>query len=346
MKLPVVTKVLGALAERFGLARVRGRWFEGARVGGAVDGRHVVCSMTDSAVRIEALLEPALDLGLDISTSHIALAPIRPRALLLDDPAWDQELSASADEPARGALLFGDELRGAVLGLNATTMGVTLNDERVAALTPYMDVGPAIDALPRVARVAALVDAARASVRPAEPLVPYAEILRAFGAGPERRLAVEGTPLRASGELLDASIAVSCPRTGRGSFDVQVQAAALEAAADIGLLVRRESMIDRARTLLGGQDLRTGDPAFDPAFLVQAADPERALAALDGDVRALLLDLRGRFDEVTLAGATLDLRGPVKRLRPEDTPAALELAATVVARVARASGAVLRGPYR
>ncbi|MEZ4296230.1 MAG: hypothetical protein R3B70_14760 [Polyangiaceae bacterium] len=66
----------------------------------------------------------------------------------------------------------------------------------------------------------------------------------------------------------------------------------MEPGTPVGLLVRREGLIDRARTLLGGQDLRTGDAAFDPAFLVQANDPDRALAALDSaDVRALLLEL-------------------------------------------------------
>lgn len=343
-----MSTVLAEVGRHFGLRRDPDGGVLGiARLGGVVEGQRVACALTSQALRLEGLFEPALDLGLDVSTRHVTFVPTLGRRLSLDDPSWDQELSATADEPERAARLFGDGVRGAVLGLNATNLGLSVDDERVTVLAPLYDVRAALEGLPRVARVAALVAEARAKVPVAGVLKKHSDALRAFGAGGAgRRLAIEETPLSASGELRDASIELRCARTGRAAFAMEVRAAALEPAADIGLLVRRESMLDRARTLLGGQDLRTGDAAFDPAFLVQAAEADRAAAALDADVRALLLDLRARFDEVTLTGATLALRGPAARVPAEDMAMVLEAASTVVARVARASGAVPRGAYR
>lgn len=315
-----------------------------SRLRGQLDGQTVTCAATDRGLQLEALFEPALDLGLDITTRQLTIIPTFGRKVSLDDSSFDDELDATADDPRRAAGLFSDSLRGAILGLNATNLHVAMKDDRVTVTVPLFDLKAALDGLPKLARIAALVAEARRHVEAAEQLGPYLDALVAFG-GP-RGLRFEKTPLSAAGTLRDVAPAVRCARRGRGAFDMEVRATPVDGAAGMGLLVRRESMLDRARTLLGGQDLRTGDAVFDAAFLVQAQEAERATLALDGDVRALMLELRGRFDEVTLVDAGLTLRGPVQRLRPRDVEMVLEAASTVVQHVARASGAVLRGPYR
>jgi hypothetical protein len=89
-----------------------------------------------------------------------------------------------------------------------------------------------------------------------------------------------------------------------------------------------------------------GDPVFDPAYLVRAEDEKRAIAALDEDVRALLMDLGARFEEVSLEGASLTARTAVSRVRPEDLRMLLEAACAVSDRVSRAASGVTRGAYR
>lgn len=341
-----MSTILQEVAERFGLAADPGGGgiLGFSRLRGVIDGQKVVCALTDRGARLEGIFEPALDLGLDVSTRQVTFIPTIGRKIAIGDSGFDEELDATADEPGRAALLFAGALRGAVLGLNATNMGLEMTDERVTVMAPLYDLKAAIDGLPKVARVAAMVAEARRSVPPAGPLNPYSEALGAFGRA--RGFQVEKTPLSAVGRLRDAAVSARCVRTGRTAFDMEVRAAVPGGGDAMGLYVRRESLLDRARTLLGGQDLRTGDPAFDPVFLVQATDAERAVAALDGDVRALLLDLAARFDSVLLTGPELMLLGAVQRVRAADMEMVLEAASTVVERVVRASGAVLRGPYR
>jgi hypothetical protein len=299
---------------------------------------------SDSGTRLEARFEPALDLGLSITTRQTTLVPVLGSQVVLEDPGFDHELKAQADEPRRAAHLFTDSLKRAILEINATNLDLTVTDEGIAVLAALDDRDATSGGLAKVARVATLVDEARGQVPVSDAIKPYSDALFAFGQG--RGLGLGRTPVSAAGALRDVTLAVRFVRTGRVAFDLAAQVAPLEGPGAIGLLVRRESMLDRVRTLFGGQDLRTSDPAFDPMFLVRATDGERALAALDGDVRALLLDLAARFDAVTLSDTGLALRGPLSRLRPEDMEMVLEAASTVVVHVARASGAVLRGPYR
>lgn len=341
-----MSSILAEVVARLGLAwdPTSSGVLEPSRLIGVIDGQKVTCSATDRATRIDAILEPALDLGLSVSTRNITFIPTLGRKITLGDSSWDEELHATADEPERAAVLFSGALRGALLGLNATNMGVTMTDERVTIMAPLYDLRATLDALPKAARVAAMVSEARRQVPVAAQLKPYSNTLRALGR--ERWIEIADTPLSAAGTLREVALAVRGVRTGRAAFDLEVRATPLEGPAAMGLLVRRESMVDRVHAFFGGQDLRTGDAAFDPTFLVRAQDIDRAIVALDADVRALLLDLSSRFDEVTLSDSELSARGPAARLRPEDMEMVLEAASAIMARVVRASGAVIRGPYR
>jgi hypothetical protein len=342
-----MSSYLQDVASRFGLSQEAGPGGELlglSRLRGVIDGQQVRCERSNDALRVEALFAPALDLGLSVSMRYLSFGSSGERRLVLGDPSFDDELDAQADSPARASALFSDELRGAVLGLNASQTGLLMRDDGISVGILEGDRAAIETALPALARAAAIVAEARRRVPVAEQLRPYSVMLVRLGK--PRGLVIESAPLSAAGALGDVSLQVRFPRVGHCTFEMEARVSPLEGTVGMGLLVRRESLVDRVRTFFGGQDLRTGDAAFDPAFLVRATDGERALVALDGDVRALLLELAARFEEVTLSDAGLSLRGPAARVPPGETQKLLEAAQTVTSHVARASGAAARGPYR
>jgi hypothetical protein len=311
---------------------------------GLLEGQRVSCTWSERGSRVEAWFDPPLDLGLHVRSLGFVNLPSLGSRVLLGDPNWDEEVIATADEAARAAVLFASDARRAVLGLNAISAHLELTDESVVTQVTTPDPEAVIQSLTHVARVAARVAAERRSVPVAAALRAHEAALRAFAA--DHGLLLRETPLELRGERDRVALEVGYLRTGRSEFEVEVRATPLEATEGFGLLVHRESALDRVRTFLGGQDISTGDPGFDPAYLVRAEDAGRARAALDGDVRALLMDLAARFETVSLLGAALTARTAVKRVRPDELRMLLEAACTVSDRVARAAAGVTRGAYR
>lgn len=311
---------------------------------GVVEGQKVRARWSDRGAPVEALLDPPLDLGLDVKRMGFTPRVSLHHKLWLDDPNWDMEVDALCDEPRRGATLFASDARRAVLGLNATNVETEVTDEHVRVFVMQVYGESLVRALLGVARTAGLIDKARRALPPASALDEHAAHTHLFAN--KNGLATSDTPLGAWGDVRGARLHVSFPRTGARRHDVLAQITPLDGRLGPGLLVRPETFVDRARTFFGGQDLTTGDPVFDPAFLVQAVEAERTVAALDGDVRALLLDLRRTFEIVTLDDQGLTLRGPAAKIPAAQMASLLEAGCAVVEGVVRASGAVTKGPYR
>lgn len=314
------------------------------RVHGVLDGRPVRCTWGDQGARIEGLLEPPLDFGLHIATKNVTPSLDFGSRIVLGDSSWDDELHATADEPGRAGAAMTPDVRAAVLLLNAENAGITITDEKITAAALQYDVQASIRALRKVVNVARVLDEARSAAAPPASITPLVAACKAFAA--ECSLSFANTPCRVNGTLRDVALSLAFRRTGKARFTLGLRAAPVAAPHGFGLVVRPESTLDRVRTFFGAQDVHTGDPTFDPAFLVQAAEEERARSALDPDVRALLLDLRRHFEKVTLHDATLTLETPAAPLRPEDLAPTIEMACTIVSSVERASAATPRGPYR
>lgn len=311
---------------------------------GVVEGQRVRARWSDRGAPVEAMLDPPLDLGLQIRRAGFVPRLSLQRKLWLDDANWDMEVDAFCDEPSRGALLFASDARRAVLGLNATNVEIDVNDRSAGVFVMQVYGESLVRALLAVARTATLIDKARRALPPSSALSEHAAALRPFAH--EKQLAVTDTPLALWGDVRAVRLHASFPRTGAREHDVLARMSPLDGKLGPGLLVRRETVIDRARSFFGGQDLTTGDAAFDPAFLVQSIEAERTVAALDGEVRALMLDLRRRFEVVTLDDEGLTLRGPATHVPANEIANLLEAGCSVVEGVVRASGAVTKGPYR
>jgi len=56
----------------------------------------------------------------------------------------------------------------------------------------------------------------------------------------------------------------------------------------LGLRLEREGLLSLLGKAFGGQDLKTGDAAFDGPFVVKAQDTDGVLRLLDADLRALI----------------------------------------------------------
>ncbi|MEP7124397.1 MAG: hypothetical protein ABJE95_25945 [Byssovorax sp.] len=311
---------------------------------GVLEGQRVSCTWGERGSRVEAWFDPPLDLGLHVRSLGFVNLPSLGSRVFLGDSNWDEEVIATADDAARAAVLFAADARRAVLGLNAITSYLELSDTSVVTQVTVMDAEAVIQSLTHVARVAAVIASARRAVPVAGPLRAHAEILRVFAS--EHELELTESPLELRGDRDGVRLEAWYLRTGRNEFDVEVRATPLDAPEGFGLVVRRGSAIDRVKTFFGGQDIVVGDPVFDPAYLVRAEDEGRARGALDPDVRALLMDLAGRFEEVSLEGAAVTARTAVGRIRAEDLRMLLEAACTVSERVARAAAGVTRGAYR
>jgi hypothetical protein len=66
----------------------------------------------------------------------------------------------------------------------------------------------------------------------------------------------------------------------------------LDPGMDLGLSLYREGILARAALgLLGHRDIHTGDPTFDPAFIVRADEPQRAVLLLTPELRGALIEL-------------------------------------------------------
>jgi hypothetical protein len=311
---------------------------------GKLEGQQVSCAWNERGSRVEARFDPPLDLGLAIRSRGFANLPSLGQRVHLGDSNWDDEVIATADDAERAAVLFAADARRGLLGLNATTAHLEVTDERVVADVSLPDVESIVQALTHAARLASFVAAARLTVPVAAPLRAHAAALRAFAG--EHRLQLEQSPLTLWGERTGVRLSAQFVRIGRNAFDVEVRVEPAEASDGFGLRVRRESTLDRVKTLFGGQDILTGDAVFDPMFLVRAEDEARAKGGLGGDVRALLLELARRFEVVSLDDASLVARSPVGRVPAAELVSLLEAACTVTELVGRAAADVSRGPYR
>ena len=84
-------------------------------------------------------------------------------------------------------------------------------------------------------------------------------------------------------------------RSGKnGRTAVSATAAQRAFILDISL----ETVLSAAGKLVGMQDIRTGDEAFDKAFAVASSDAQLALRVLDPDTRRMLLGLKAGFSGI------------------------------------------------
>ena len=82
--------------------------------------------------------------------------------------------------------------------------------------------------------------------------------------------------------------------SGKNRTTWSAVAAAVGGPGGFTLELLPENFVTRIATAFGMQDLRVGDPAFDPVFIVKSSDPAYAIAALLPEIRARLVEQRRR----------------------------------------------------
>lgn len=314
-----------------------------ARLHGALDGQAVQATLGDRGARVEARLGAPLDLGLQVRTKTLNPVGLFSRPVLLGDSSWDGEVLATADEPERARLFLVAPLTRAILDLNASATGIEIDDGAVASRYPPPDAPGLVDQLRRVALVAAEMDARRPTLPPAGPLAAHA---RALGALEGSGCVVSRSPLGLRGKVGATHVDARFRRMAAGRFSFELHVTPLEPGPDCGLLVSPTSLGDRAAVLLGGEDIRTGEPRFDRAFRVRCLDEARARGLVDAETRELLFELASLSDELALTERSILLRGEVSRLPAERVVTLIHAAATACERAARSAPRAAEGPYR
>jgi hypothetical protein len=114
-------------------------------------------------------------------------------------------------------------------------------------------------------------------------------------AAPAGRLGVQPPPVVA-GAYRNRAVRFFTYTTGAGKSRTTWCAVAAAAAGAGGLTLDLfpQNFLTHLGVALGMQDIQVGDPAFDPLFVVKSNDPAYAAAALLPEIRARLVEERGR----------------------------------------------------
>jgi hypothetical protein len=271
---------------------------------GIVDGRRVSLKLDwtgrQAQFFVQSRLDPPLDLGLEMHRRQVTLASVNTVTTGSDD--LDTEFSIGGDEPSRTEDLFNAALRDHLVALHRASYDLRLHDDGCMLFDPYalgLDEAWIVRTAHAAVETVAILDSARADLRPAAPLAFHAEALHRLAAA--RGLTFATTPLSAAGRIDGRPIEIGSTRAGRTRHHLAARAS-FETELGLGLAVRRERLLDGLRTMLGGQDITVGDEAFDRRYLLRAhpAQARRVLALLDRDVRAGLLALDERAGPVAI----------------------------------------------
>ncbi|HSN98447.1 MAG TPA: hypothetical protein VLS89_09115 [Candidatus Nanopelagicales bacterium] len=341
----------GAVASELGLTAADGAvhgLLEGQQVHLRLERRGVSGGETVHTVA-SGILSLPLDLGLDVGPEapwDDLLAggqggdPVRT-----GDPAFDMGFQIRADEPNRARALLTPALRDTLRRcgdlVRLTDLGVSLS-HRGACLDPAWIRW----ALRNAANVATLVDNARRRVPLATPLAGHRPGWRQLAA--ELGLNSTRAPLGVWGAFEGSPICAYAARTGPLAYGLEV-AVRFERPLGVDLRIKPAGAIDALCAMLGGDDRRVGDPAFDRVFSVRCARSDRLPGVLDAEARERLLELSRRAGAVRVLDEGVSVRAPVLPAEPQ---AVLELVAQIRDAVARLernarSGQERRvGPYR
>jgi hypothetical protein len=339
------------VARRLGLEYARGTVF------GSLDGQQVsLRTETRGSGKskrtytvVTSMLSLPLDLGLRVTQQGYfddALAAIGLKTdILIGDPAFDAAFLIGADEAHRAQALLTPSLKHA---LSRITESVMLSDAGF-----WLEVQGTVDdekwltwALRTAANIATRMEESRKRVPVATPLAGHRAEWKRFAASVG--LSRISTPLCMWGELEGTHITAHAVRVGPLTYQMDVRVK-FDLPLHMGLFVRPASTFDDLATLFGREDHRLGDPAFDPAFVVQTARPDRLPEVLEEGARRLLIELNRRFGSVQVTDEGISIRVGSVPADPRAVPALagrVREAAKRISENAVGRGAAKAGPYR
>lgn len=290
-----------------------------------------------------------LDLGLDVGWQapwdDLLPGTGGPIDVRTGDPSFDPVFMVRADEARRAEALLTPALRE---GLVRAGSRVRLTDLGVALSQPGLVTDPAALRwmLRSAARLATLTDDARRHVPTAAPLEPYRPAWKqlALDAGLNRTRA----PLGVWGMVEGSPTCIHAARTDRFTYALEISVR-FEKPLGVDLRIKPPGAIDEIFALLGGQDRRLGDPAFDRAFAVRCARPDRLPVILDAEARQRLLELAQRAGAVRVVDEGVTVRSPTLAVDPRSILHLATALRDVTARLehnARSGQDRRLGPYR
>lgn len=257
------------------------------------------------------------------------------------EPVFDAAYEVGSEEPDRARALLTPAFREVLMAWkNASHFDV--REDRVAFWTipgSYSTMGATVlrDAIKSVAGLARAASLALPGVPPSARLAGEIAAWRTHAE--QHGLTLTTSPLRLVGKLGGSVFAARVVAKRDAPYGVELNTR-FEEPLPFYLQVEPASFRDVFRSETEGTRIKTGDRAFDDVFRMVAAEPEKANAFLDEELRGALLGLHAEEGELALRGDGISIR--TKRLVP---PEAFE---RIVDRLAAVGEKLQRraGPYR
>lgn len=345
-------QVWAAVAAQLGLA-IQGEGMVGALAGQRVAMRKEQRSHGKSSVTYtvyEAYVSPPFDLGLSIREKNLlsgVAALFGQQDVATGNAVFDDQFLVQGDEPARIRAALTPEVQGLLRQLAHHGYDAYLSDVAVRAEVRELEMhaGRIQATLQLVATLGAALERARSVIPVAAALAPHRDKWAQYA----KLVGLRGLdcPLCMWGELEGLFVQAYAVRAEDHRYHLEVRVK-FDKPLGVGLSVQPKRIFDNLATLFGGQDVETGDAAFDRAFIVKSTREDLVPHLFDESVRATLLELNDHhpiylFDDgVTLRSQSLHDPSQVPRLIAK----AKGVLEDIRARAARGGASGPIGPYR
>jgi hypothetical protein len=309
----------------------------GRTASGTIDGRRVSVEVENAGrggwfLVVRSLLDPPLDLGLDIQPRTTA-SVLEPEPFT-GHPDLDAEFTASADEVPRARQLFTVPLCNALAALYRQGFEPRLDDFGCTIISEGGSILPDIvwrdRAISGAIELVSFMDEARAHLAPADRLREHAAALRGLAGRHHLPVAISTAPLRACGMVEGRALEVGAARTGACKYHLYARGD-LEGDLAVGLSLRRRKLLDDVRTFLGAQEVLVGDASL-----------------LDHAVRTLLLSLDERCGAVAADDRSVTIDPIPLDLQLDELIIIVEVLIEMTGRISHnlVHGGAEAGPYR
>jgi len=277
---------------------------------------HATEKSGDNRVKVtyaDASIDPPLLLGLKITKRSAVFGGLGDALALGDfeigDKMFDAEARVYAPDPEYISQFLHGPLTGPLTQAFRLWSGLQLTDERLRIRIRGHESEP--ETLRSMLSQVGSLAAALIHHKAGSPLPTWHQrVEQTWGSfAKERRLHFDVLRSRLRGHLardVEAWVQFRKPARTPELLETHLRVE-IPAAAIVGLQLKPETGTQTFFKLFGAQDVKTGDEAFDDAFVIKAADEEAAKYCLQERAREKLLEIRARADAIELDEAGLHI---------------------------------------
>lgn len=288
----------GKIAARLGLQ------YQGDRVVGAIDGQNVqMRTESRSAGKSqqtftvwESFIQPPFDLGLSVREKNLLSGVailFGQQDVHLGNPSFDEQFIVQGDDPERLQAAITPEVQAGLMRIVQAGYYASISDVAVHVETTGAEDHPGrITALlQNVAAIGRALERARSGISVAAPLVPHRERWAQFAT----LMGLRGLdcPLCMWGEIDGLFVQAYAIRVEGGAYHLEVRVR-FPKPLGLGLVLRARQGFDNLSALFAGNDIETGDKAFDKAFVIRTTREDLVPQLFDDGTRRRILEIHDK----------------------------------------------------